>query len=151
MNKNKLVDKKMGNFLFFLCWGVYFASYIGRLNYSSVMSSIIGEGILSFSQAGSISMVYFFAYGIGQLCNGILGDRLKPQSMIFFGLFCSGLSNLLMGCVGSFPAMAVLWGINGYMQSMIWPPIIRIFAEKYTEEKRDGAVWTLFPVWRLVL
>lgn len=136
MGKNKLIDKKMGNFLFLLCWCVYFASYIGRLNYSSVMSSIIGEGLLSFSQAGSISMVYFFAYGIGQLCNGILGDRLKPQNMIFFGLFCSGISNLLMGCVRSFPAMAVLWGVNGYMQSMIWPPIIRIFAEKYTEERK---------------
>lgn len=136
MEKKKLVDKKMGNFLFLLCWCVYFASYIGRLNYSSVMSSIIEEGLLSFSQAGSISMVYFFAYGIGQLCNGILGDRLKPQNMIFFGLFCSGLSNLLMGSVRIFSAMAVLWGINGYMQSMIWPPIIRIFAEKYTEERK---------------
>lgn len=132
----KLVDKKMGNFLFLLCWCVYFASYIGRLNYSSVMSSIIEEGLLSFSQAGSISMVYFFAYGIGQLCNGILGDKLKPQNMIFFGLFCSGLSNLLMGSVRVFFAMAFLWGVNGYMQSMIWPPIIRIFAEKYTEEKK---------------
>ncbi|MDE7046436.1 MFS transporter [Parablautia intestinalis] len=136
MEKSKLTDKKMGNFLFLLCWCVYFASYIGRLNYSSVMSSIIGENLLSFSQAGSISMVYFFAYGTGQLCNGILGDRLKPQSMIFFGLFCSGISNLFMGLFRSFPAMAVLWGINGYMQSMIWPPIIRIFAEKYTEERK---------------
>lgn len=126
----------MGTFLFLLCWCVYFASYIGRLNYSSVMSSIIGEGLLSFSQAGSISMVYFFAYGIGQLCNGILGDKLKPQNMIFFGLFCSGIANLLMGSVRNFLVMAVLWGINGYMQSMIWPPIIRIFAEKYTEEKK---------------
>ncbi|NBJ92249.1 MFS transporter [Parablautia muri] len=141
MDRMKLVDKKMGNFLFLLCWCVYFASYIGRLNYSSVMSSMIEEGLLSFSQAGSISMVYFFAYGIGQISNGILGDRLKPQNMIFFGLLCSGFSNLLMGSVGAFPAMAVLWGVNGYMQSMIWPPIIRIFAEKYTEEgKRKCSV-----------
>ena len=71
---NKLVDQKKGRMLFILCWLVYFSSYIGRLNYSSVMSSIVEENILTFSQAGMISMVYFFAYGIGQFCNGILGD-----------------------------------------------------------------------------
>ena len=136
MMKNKLIDRKMGRALFLLCWLVYFTSYLGRLNYSSVMSSITEEKILTFSQAGTISMVYFFAYGIGQLCNGILGDKLKPQNMIFMGLLCSGIANLLMGMVKAFPVMAVLWGINGYMQSMIWPPIIRIFAEKYTDEKK---------------
>lgn len=136
MMKTKLMDKKTGTALFFLCWLVYFTSYLGRLNYSSVMSSIIEERILTFSQAGTISMVYFFAYGIGQLCNGILGDKLKPQNMIFMGLISSGIANLLMGMVKVFPVMAVLWGINGYMQSMIWPPIIRIFAENYTDEKK---------------
>lgn len=133
---NKLVDQKKGRMLFILCWLVYFSSYIGRLNYSSVMSSIVEENILTFSQAGTISMVYFFAYGTGQFCNGILGDKIKPQKMIFTGLFVSGIANVLMGITAAFGAMVVLWGINGYMQSMIWPPIIRIFAEKYTNEKK---------------
>ena len=136
MNEKKLTDKKMGRLLFLLCWCVYFSSYIGRLNYSSVMSSMMEEGILTLSQAGSISMVYFFAYGIGQLCNGILGDKSRPQNMIFLGLFSSGMANLLMGCMKTFWVLAALWGINGYMQSMIWPPIIRIFAEKYSAEKK---------------
>lgn len=134
--KKKLTDKRMGFFLFLLCWLVYFTSYIGRLNYSSVIASIKNEGILTLSQAGSISMMYFFAYGIGQLVNGILGDKAKPQLMIFIGLFCSGFANLLMGCVNVYPLMLLLWGINGYTQAMIWPPIIRIFAEKYTYESK---------------
>lgn len=133
---NKLTDKKMGEFLFILCWLVYFSSYIGRLNYSSVMSSIIDEQILTYTQAGTISMLYFFAYGIGQFFNGLLGDHIRPQSMIFSGLFFSGLANLLMGIIHHFPVMALLWGINGYMQSMIWPPITRIFAEKYDDEQK---------------
>ena len=136
MTNSKLTDKKMCTMLFLLCWFVYFTSYLGRLNYSSVMSSMIEDRILTFSQAGTISMIYFFAYGIGQLCNGILGDKLKPQKMIFTGLFFSAAMNFLMGAVRVFPLMTVLWGINGYAQSMIWPPIIRIFAEKYSSEKK---------------
>ena len=61
---------------------------------------------------------------------------MKPELMIFAGLFLSGIANLLMGMVSVFPVMAVLWGINGYTQSMIWPPVIRIFAEKFTYERK---------------
>lgn len=137
----KRLSENVGFFLFVLCWIAYFSSYIGRLNYSSVMSSIIEEGILGFSQAGSISMVYFFSYGIGQFFNGILGDRVKPQNMIFLGLFFSGLANFMMGTIQVFPVMMIMWGINGYTQAMIWPPIIRIFAEKYSDvEKKKCSV-----------
>lgn len=81
-------------------------------------------------------MVYFFAYGIGQLCNGLLGDRMHPGKMIFTGLSIAALMNLLMGFTGQFFLMAVIWGINGYAQAMIWPPIIRIFAEMLEKERK---------------
>ncbi len=32
--------------------------------------------------------------------------------------------------------MSVAWGINGYAQAMIWPPIIRIFAEIPEKERK---------------
>ncbi len=130
------MEKKWQKYLFLLCWGAYFTSYIGRLNYSSAMSVMVEENIMTFSQAGLVSMIYFLTYGIGQICNGILGDHLKPRNMIFAGLFFSGTANLLMRTAGGFLMMVVLWGINGYAQSMIWPPMIRIFAQKYSEEMR---------------
>lgn len=122
--------------LFLLCWSAYFTSYIGRLNYSSAMAAMIQEEILTKSQAGFISMVYFFAYGIGQLCNGLLGDRMHPGKMIFTGLATAALMNLLMGFTGQFVLMSLIWGINGYAQAMIWPPIIRIFAEMLEKERK---------------
>ncbi|MBS5523625.1 MAG: MFS transporter, partial [Clostridiales bacterium] len=130
------MEKKWQKYLFLLCWGAYFTSYIGRLNYSSAMSVMVEENIMTFSQAGLVSMIYFLTYGIGQICNGILGDHLKPRNMIFAGLFFSGTANLLMGTAGGFLMMVVLWGINGYAQSMIWPPIIRIFAEMLQEAQK---------------
>lgn len=129
-------DDRMAWALFGVCWIVYFASYIGRLNYSSAMPSMMEEGYLGASQAGFISMAYFFAYGAGQLLNGMLADRVHPGKMIFYGLFVSGLLNLGMGALSQFAAMAVFWCANGYMQAMIWPPIMRVFSEMLPEEKK---------------
>ena len=100
------------------------------------MAQIISEHILTASQAGFISMAYFFAYGIGQMINGFLGDRINPRRMIFAGLLCSGLANVAMGISHSAVWMALSWGANGYFQAMIWAPIIRIFAEMLHGEDR---------------
>lgn len=126
----------MMKLLFWLCWAAYFTSYLGRLNYSSVMPVMIKKALIDSSQAGIISMTYFFAYGVGQFFNGLLGDKFRPQRMIFAGLFIAGLSNIGMSFAFSYHYMAVVWAINGYAQSMIWPPIIRIFAEMLIEAKR---------------
>ena len=132
----KIENSRDAQLLFLLCWFAYFTSYIGRLNYSSAMTAMIQEAVLTKSQAGFISMVYFFAYGIGQFCNGMLGDRFHPGKMIFAGLAIAAGANLCMGFVGGFGAMAVVWGINGYAQAMIWPPVIRIFAEMVSRERK---------------
>lgn len=132
----RIESPKVARLLFLLCWFAYFTSYIGRLNYSSAMTEMIQGTILTKSQAGFISMVYFFAYGIGQLCNGILGDKFHPGKMIFTGLAIAAGANLCMGFAGGFQVMAVIWGINGYAQAMIWPPIIRIFAEMVSREQK---------------
>lgn len=63
---HKLESNKMAFCLFLLCWLAYFTSYIGRLNFSSAMTAMIDEQVLAGSQAGFISMVYFFAYALGR-------------------------------------------------------------------------------------
>ena len=132
----KITNDRTAMILFILCWLVNAVSYIGRLNYSSAMADMIQEEMLVKSQAGFISMVYFFAYGIGQLCNGILGDRISPEKLVFTGLSMAALMNVLMGVTKSFFLMSLIWGINGYANSMVWPPIIRIFAEMLEKERK---------------
>ena len=80
-------------------------------------------------RSGIYRMVYFFAYGIGQLCNGILGDRVHPGKMIFTGLGVAALANLFMGFVGNFVLMSLIWGINGYPGDDLAADIIRIFRD----------------------
>ena len=132
----KLYEKRDVRLLFALCWTVYCVSYLGRLNYSSAMTVMIAEGVADSAQAGLIGMLYFLAYGIGQLINGFLGDRRSPARMIFTGLLASGIANVLMGLWHEVWAMALLWCANGYFQAMIWAPILRLFAEMLEEKSK---------------
>lgn len=136
MERKKLDSPVYVRRLFLLCWLAYCVSYIGRLNYSSAMTAMIGDGTLTSTQAGFISMVYFFSYGIGQLINGFLADTADPRGMILTGLAGSALANAGMGLAGQFAVMGLMWGMNGYLQAMIWVPILRIFAEMLNESDK---------------
>lgn len=130
----KIAHKPMVFMLFGLCWAVYFVSYLGRLNYSAAMAALLDSGVLEKTQAGLISTLFFVCYAAGQLINGFLGDRIPPKYMMLWGMGISVLMNLLMGFGVSPGLMALLWAVNGYAQSMIWPPIVYIFTDMFQKE-----------------
>lgn len=124
--------------LFVLCWLAYMATYICRLNFSAVMPSMIADAIFSKAQIANISSCLFITYGIGQFANGFLGDKLNPKYMLFIGVCASGLCNLIMFFTQNYAAMLVLWGINGFAQSMVWAPIVRIMGQYYEGKERES-------------
>lgn len=134
-----ILNPKVGTALFVLCWTAYFLTYFGRLNYNALMAQIIAEGILSKTQAGMLGTVFFMTYAIGQLFSGWMGDRVSPRLFILTGLVASGVCNLIMCSVSRYPVMVVVWSINGFVQSFVWPPLLRIFCEHYTDVVRIRA------------
>lgn len=108
------------------CFLVYACSYIARGNFSFVRSLMIDKALISVGTAGVISALYFIFYAVGQLVNGILADKRSPFAMVSVGLLIIAVSNLCMSF--SMPAVVycVLWGVNGFGQSMLWTPIFFI-------------------------
>ncbi|ABX43382.1 MFS transporter [Lachnoclostridium phytofermentans] len=129
IQKKKLQSEKMQSMLFWLCWIVYFSTYLGRLNYSASLTEIIRAEGFDKGAAGLIGTAFFFSYGFGQLISGILGDKLKPHKMILVGVLGSGICNVAMGLSTSIWQMVAAWCINGLLQSLIWSPIIKIFSD----------------------
>lgn len=125
---SRLDSPRQGSALFALSWMAYAAAYVGRYNYSAVMGAITQEGVLSLTAAGAVSTGYFVFYAGGQVLGGALSQCVSPYRMILAGLVCSAGCNLGMALA---PAglMALLWAANGLFQAMIWPPIVRLFAE----------------------
>lgn len=122
--------------LFGLCWIVYFCTYLGRLNYSASLTEIIGTEGFSKGEAGLIGTGFFFAYGIGQLISGFLGDHLSPKWMIFGGMVISGFVNLGMSVLNNAYVMTIVWCANGLAQAFIWSPMIRLLYEYLKTDTR---------------
>ncbi|MBP5151437.1 MAG: MFS transporter, partial [Lachnospiraceae bacterium] len=111
----------------FLCPLIYFASYLTRKDYSIVMDAIISAEGLKASTAGLVETLGVISYGVGQIISGILGDRFKPHRMIMCGLFVTVVCNLFMPVV-PVTLRGGVWFVNGFAQSMLWPPMVRIMA-----------------------
>lgn len=135
---SRLRSDAQGKTLYLLSWLAYASAYIGRYNYSAVMGAITAENSLSFSAAGAVSTGYFICYAVGQIVFGLLSQSVSPYAMILLGLCGSGLCNLGAGAFST-SFMGLLWGANGLFQAMIWPPIVRLFAESMPLERQKRA------------
>ena len=125
--------------VFALCWITYLTAYLCRVNFSMSMEAISGELGLPTDRLGTAGAVFFSVYAVGQLVNGLLGDRVKPAGFLLFSLSGMALCNLAVGLWRSFPGILVFWGLNGYFQSIVWSVIIRILAGAVPQGRRAAA------------
>ena len=125
---------------------VYFASYMMRVNLAAVIQEIVTDTGFEKSTLSVILICLSVTYGLGQILNGFIADKIRPQNMIFFGSMISTLVNLIFPLFSqSVLSMAILWGINGFAQAMMWPPIMRILVENFEGEEYNFA--QIFITW----
>jgi OPA family glycerol-3-phosphate transporter-like MFS transporter len=135
--------------LFCLLWFSYFAANLGRLSYTTVMLEILSREGFSAAAVGLVGTGFFVCYGAGQIVSGYIGDRLPPFRVVFCGLLCTGLANLTMTITQTSLQMLVIWCFNGAVQSVLWPPILRVIVEYFPNNEREKAcvnISTTYPV-----
>ena len=115
--------------LIILGWLVYATSYLGKVNYSANITQIIDFYGVNKTEAGTVPTFFFFAYGIGQVLNGLLCKKYNIKWMIFGSLTISATINLLVGLTSDFFIIKWLWLINGIVLSVLWPTLVRLLSE----------------------
>lgn len=118
-----------------LCTVAYFASYFSRKTFSVVMANMLAEGAIDRNVAGMVGTALFIFYGAGQLISGYLGDKLKPEYLMFSGLMVSALCNGVLPILPNQYLMIPVWAINGFAQALLWPPIVRVLSDSLSHEK----------------
>lgn len=118
-----------------LCWIVYTCSYLGKLGYNANITQIEEVYSISHSTAGMVSTFFFFAYGVGQIFNGIFCKKYNIRLVVFGSLLVSGLMNILVAVSENFSLVKYFWLINGAALSVLWPSLIRLLSE--TLDKKD--------------
>lgn len=139
-------------------WGAtiaYSLYYVCRMSLSVVKQPLIDEGVLTAGELGLIGSALLFVYAVGKFMNGFIADYCNVRRFMATGLFISALVNLLMGAMGLmrgpvgipsviiFAAFAVMWGLNGWAQSMGSPPGVISLSRWFPQSKR-GTYYSLF-------
>ena len=133
-------EQKMSRTLFVVCWIVYAIVCMTKNAYSASMVSIIGEGFLTKSLAGTVNASYYVFYGGAQLLLVKLVDKISPVKLINMSLFGALISMVGFAVADNFYVMLILWSITGLLQFAIWPAVIRIMSEYLMPEHRGKAM-----------
>ena len=137
---NKLTSRRDVNRIAFLFSLVYMVSYLTRINYGAIVAEIelstsIPKDLLSLSIMGSS-----ITYGIGQVFSGVFGDKFSPKKIITCGFLITTTMNLIMPICQDHIQMVIVWGINGFAQAFMWPPLVKMMTALLSEDDYKNVV-----------
>ncbi len=138
----------------------YIIFYTCRKNISVALPAI--QEALGYSklELGLLGSSLYFSYAAGKFINGIIADNTNAKRILPTALFISALVNILfVVCAHFVPAeisffglppvsillwlLAFFWGINGWFQSMGFPPIAKNLSYWFANKER-GVKWSLW-------
>ncbi len=131
---SKLRDKKKIGFMMLLFASIYFTSYISRINFGAVMHAMAGGGSFRETELALAVTTAFVTYGAGQLVSGVLGDRINPKFLMFFGLLLTASMNAIIPFCPDGSYMIGVWAVNGFAQAFMWPPLVKIMTMLFDDE-----------------
>lgn len=114
----------------------YAIYYVCRLGLNVMKKNIIDSGVMTAQELGLVGSALFFAYAIGKFVNGFLADYVNVRRVFALGLLVSALVNLLLGFSTQFWIFFVLWGINGWAQSVGAPSSVVSLSQWYPSAER---------------
>lgn len=135
-------------------WGAtiaYSLYYVCRMSINVVKQPLIDEGVLTAGELGIIGSALLFVYAVGKFMNGFIADYCNIRRFMATGIFISALVNLILGVLGLFTvpsfvifvSFVLLWGINGWVQSMGSAPGVISLSRWFPQSKR-GSYYSLF-------
>ena len=139
--KIKIAVKKNYKWIIFLITTLgYSLFYVCRLSINVVKRPIVDSGYLSETELGIIGGSLFFSYAVGKFVNGFFADRFNIRFLMSSGLLVAALLNLILGMHVLFGVFVVLWGINGWVQSL-GGPCSAIALNRWFGDKQRGTVY----------
>lgn len=116
-----------------LCAISYLSVYFSRNILSAVSPEIVEQNVFNNEQLGVFSSLFFITYAIGQLVNGIVGDKIKAKYMLSFGLLLAGVASLAFVFVTDVLMLSyIAYALVGFFLSMIYAPMTKVVSENTT-------------------
>lgn len=117
--------------------------YTSRMNFSVAKKAMLDEHVMTATQMGLAGSVLLFVYSAGKFTNGFLADRCHIGRFMSTGLLLSGLANLALGFHPVFTVFLVVWGLNGWFQSVGSAPSVVALSHWFAKKERG----TRYGIW----
>ena len=98
---------------------------------------------------GAIDTIYLFFYAIGLYISGSLEDRFSMKNVISIGMILASFVYFLLVVaswygLASVPFIIVCWGLQGLLQSTVWPGTVALIANWFPKASHGGwmGVWS---------
>ncbi len=137
------LSEKKQKILVFLCWLMYSAAYCGRYGYNANINFVISDFGVTHAEAGLVATLFFFAYGAGQVVNGILCRYYNKRYVLGGAMAISAVINLAVFAGAGFASWKYLWLINGFVQSVLWSSLVLVLGENLSSHNFEKAVFAM--------
>ena len=118
---------------------LYLFFYNGRQNINLVMTQMAADLGSTTAAMGAVSSALFWCYAFGQLINGRMGAAFGYKRFMIVGVVASAVINIVISFQQSIGVITVLWGLNGFFQSMVWSNGLGVINKWWPKEKRGFA------------
>ncbi len=117
----------------------YLFFYNGRQNINLVLPLMKQEFESDLGTLGVVSSALFWCYAFGQLVSGRLGSFFGYKKLMISGVVASAVLNVAISFQHNLWVIAVLWGLNGFCQAMVWANGVGVINNWWPKEKRGFA------------
>lgn len=125
------------------CVVTYIASYYMRNLLGVLTPQMLETGKFTKEWVGLLSSSYMIFYAIGQIVNGVLGDRISAKNMIVSGLVITAISSESFAFSTGTVTQILCFGFLGYGLSMLRGPMMKMISEN-TMEKHARVICAFF-------
>ena len=132
--------RKSRQFFIFL-WVLYAIVCMTKNCYNGALASIVSEGIMTKSQTGFITAMFYLVYTPLQIVGGVVSDRYSPERMLKIGLIGAAACNAVIFLNHNYYVMLIAWSLNAIAQFGIWPGIFKIISAQLFENDRKHMVF----------
>ncbi len=117
--------------------------YTCRLGLSVTKKPLLDAGVLTAAEMGIVGSVLLYVYAIGKFINGMFSDHANIRRFMSWALLLSALANLAFGFTNLFVGFVILWGLNGWFQSIGSAPSVVSICQWFSNRERG----TRYGIW----
>jgi predicted MFS family arabinose efflux permease len=115
----------------------------GRFSYPLVLSAMDRELLHSYTLAGLLGSVNFFAYLVGTLCVSLAALRVESVRLVRLGLVGTALGLIAFATAGGLPLLLAGMFATGFAGAFVWIPMPGIAGSVVAVDRRGFAVGLL--------